>query len=111
LLARVTSRRKELGIRAALGAGRRRLVLQVLSESLLLSVAGGALGVLLAVWGVDLLAKMLPGTMPLPDAGAEVVRPPITVDTRVLGFALLASVAAALVFGLIPRHCVPRLRT
>ena len=102
LLARVTSRRKELGIRAALGAGRGRLVLQVLSESLLLSLVGGALGVWFALWGVDLLTRMLPGTMPLPDAGAEVVRPAISVDTRVLGFALLASVAAALVFGLIP---------
>ncbi len=102
LLARVTARRKELGIRAALGARRGRLITQILSESLLLSLLGGALGVFFAVWGVDLLSAVLPATLPMVDAGAEIVRPAITVDARALTFALLISVGAALIFGLIP---------
>jgi len=102
LLARVTGRRKEMGIRAALGAGRGRLIAQVLSESLLLSLMGGALGVFFAVWGVDLLSAVLPATLPMAEAGAEIVRPAIGVDARALAFALLISTAAALIFGLIP---------
>jgi putative ABC transport system permease protein len=102
LLARVTGRRKELGIRAALGARRGRLISQILSESLLLSLAGGALGVCFAVWGVDLLSAVLPNTLPMAEAGAEIVRPAIGVDARALAFALLISTGAALVFGLIP---------
>ncbi len=102
LLARVTGRRKELGIRAALGAGRGRLVTQILSESLLLSLVGGTLGVFIAVWGVDLLSAVLPNTLPIAEAGAEMVRPAISVDARALGFALLISTGAALLFGLIP---------
>jgi putative ABC transport system permease protein len=101
-LARVTSRRKEMGIRAALGAGRRRLISQILSESLLLSLIGGALGVFVAFWGVDLLSTVLPNTLPMAEAGAEVVRPAISVDARALGFALIVSMMAALIFGLIP---------
>ncbi len=77
LLARVTGRRKELGIRAALGARPGRLIAQILSESLLLSLMGGALGVFFAVWGVDLLSAVLPNTLPMVDAGAEIVRPAI----------------------------------
>lgn len=102
LLARVTGRRKEMGIRAALGAGRGRLVRQVLSESLLLSLAGGGLGMLFAVWGVDLLGAALPPTLPMAEAGAEIIRPAIGVDGRALLFALLISTGAALIFGLIP---------
>jgi putative ABC transport system permease protein len=102
LLARVTGRRKELGIRAALGARRGRLIAQILSESLLLSLMGGVLGVFFAVWGVDLLSAVLPNTLPMVDAGAEIVRPALTVDARALVFALLISFGAALIFGLIP---------
>jgi putative ABC transport system permease protein len=102
LLARVTGRRKELAIRAALGARRGRLMMQILSESLLLSLMGGALGIFFAVWGVDLLSAALPGTLPMIDAGTEVLRPAIAVDTRALVFALLISIGAALIFGLIP---------
>jgi putative ABC transport system permease protein len=102
LLARVTGRRKELGIRAALGARRGRLIAQILSESLLLSIIGGVLGAFFAVWGVDLLSAVLPNTLPMVDAGAEIVRPAITVDGRALAFALLISIGAALIFGLLP---------
>jgi putative ABC transport system permease protein len=102
LLARVTGRRKELAIRAALGARRGRLMMQILSESLLLSLMGGALGIFLAIWGVDLLSAALPGTLPVIDAGAEVLRPAIAVDTHALVFALMISIGAALIFGLIP---------
>ncbi len=108
LLARVTSRRKELAIRAALGAPRGRLITQILSESLVLSLAGGALGVFVALWGVDLLSAVLPNTLPMAEAGAEIVRPAIGVDARALLFALLISIGAALVFGLIPALYVAR---
>jgi putative ABC transport system permease protein len=108
LLARVTSRRKEMAIRAALGAKRGRLVAQILGESLLLSLAGGGLGVLLAVWGVELLNAVLPGSLPMTEAGAEIVRPAVAVDARALAFALLVSCGAALIFGLIPALSVGR---
>jgi putative ABC transport system permease protein len=108
LLARVTGRRKEMAIRAALGARRGRLVAQILSESLLLSLMGGALGLYLASWGVDLLNAVLPATLPLPEGGTEVLRPAITVDGGALIFALLISTGAALVFGLIPALFVGR---
>jgi putative ABC transport system permease protein len=108
LLARVTGQRKEMGIRAALGAPRRRLINQILSESLLLSLMGGALGVCFALWGVDLLSAILPNTLPMAEAGTEIVRPAIAVDARALGFALLISIGAALVFGLIPALYVAR---
>jgi putative ABC transport system permease protein len=102
LLARITGRRKEMAIRAALGARRGRLIAQILSESLVLSLMGGALGVGFAVWGVDLLSAVLPATLPMAEAGAEVVRPAINLDARALVFALLISTGAALIFGLLP---------
>jgi putative ABC transport system permease protein len=91
-----------LAIRAALGARRGRLITQILSESLLLSLVGGALGVFFAVWGVALLSAVLPATLPMADAGAEIARPAIGVDAGALAFALLISIGAALIFGLIP---------
>jgi putative ABC transport system permease protein len=108
LLARVTGRSKEMAIRAALGARRGRLIAQILSESLLLSLLGGALGVYLASWGVDTMNAVLPRTLPLSEAGAEILRPAIGVDGHALLFALAISTAAALVFGLIPALFVGR---
>ena len=94
LLARGAARQGELAIRASIGAGRFRLLRQLLTESLVLSVLGGALGVLLAWVAVDALVANLPFTLP-PNS-------PVEVNTRVLGFALGLSAATGLLFGLIP---------
>ncbi len=94
LLARASARQKEMAIRAALGAGRARLVRQMLSESLLVAIAAGALGILLAFWGMGLLLSLAPAALPHMQA--------ITIDSRVLGFSFLLSILTAVIFGLIP---------
>src|SRR5262249_14044866 len=93
-LARGTARRKEMAIRAALGANRLQLIRQVLIESGLVSLLGGALGVLLALWGVDVLSAMRPEGLP---AQAE-----IHVDLGILVFSPVVSVATGVLFGLLP---------
>ena len=102
LLARITSRQREIGIRAAMGASRARLLLQFLTENVLLSLLGGALGLLVAVWAVDILGRALPKTIPLPNAATEVVVPAITIDSNVLIFTIAISFLCAILFGVIP---------
>jgi putative ABC transport system permease protein len=94
LLARSVSRVRELAIRAAIGAGRFRLVRQLLTESLLLSAAGSILGVLLASWLLRLFLALAPANF----AGVQTV----TIDLRVLGFTLAIAIFTGLLFGLAP---------
>ncbi|HEX4945386.1 MAG TPA: ABC transporter permease [Blastocatellia bacterium] len=94
LLARAARRAKETAIRAALGASRGRVVRQMLTESLLLSVCGGAVGVLLAIWSLDLFVWLLPANTPRLGQ--------IGLDATVLVFSLLLSLATGLLFGLAP---------
>src|SRR5437868_4076356 len=94
LLARAASREREIAIRLAMGATRGRLIRQVLTESVLISLIGGAIGMLIALWSTQALVSLNPQGIP---RASE-----IGVDGRVLAFALLASVAAGILFGLVP---------
>ena len=96
LLARATARQRELAVRAALGAGRARLIRQLLAESLLLSTMGGAAGLLLAWWATTALRSVVAQQLPI--ARLESVG----LDVRVLLFTLAAAIVSGLVFGLIP---------
>jgi predicted permease len=95
MLARASARRKEIAIRAALGAGRMRIIRQLLTESLLLSVLGGALGLFLAYWSLDLLWAFRP-----PFFNQDALS--LKLDGRVLGFTMLLSVLTGIIFGLAP---------
>lgn len=94
LLARATSRHKEIAVRTALGASRWRVVRQLLTESILLGILGGIAGLLIAMWGVSLLTSLIPEDVPrLAEIG---------VDWRVACFTLFASTLAGLLFGVFP---------
>ncbi|MFP5264638.1 MAG: ABC transporter permease [Blastocatellia bacterium] len=94
LLARAATREKEIAVRTALGASRARLVRQMLTESALLAFAGGAVGLLLAVWGLDILIALSPADIPRLNQ--------VGIDGRVLAFTLGASLITGLIFGLAP---------
>ena len=96
MLARAAARRKEIGIRLALGANRARLIRQLLTESMLLSIAGGALGLLLAFWVTDLMEGFIPVLE------YNIVNNFFALDSRALVFTLVISLATGLVFGLAP---------
>ena len=94
MLARGAARSREMGIRTALGAGRFRLARQLFAESLLLSFAGGALGILVAMWSADWLMAAIPEALP--------TWIKFTLDWRVLGFTFSATLLTAILFGLLP---------
>jgi putative ABC transport system permease protein len=94
LLARATTRTGEIAVRAALGAGRGRLVRQLLAESVVLSLAGGAAGLLLASWGVRALMLVAPADLP---RAANV-----QIDATILAFSVVLSIAAGVLFGTVP---------
>ena len=100
LLANAAGRQKEIAIRTALGASRFRVVRQLFTESALLALCGGAVGLLLSVWGVPLITRLLPREFPRLNE--------IQMDWRVLGFTLAASVLTGLLFGLAPAFHVTK---
>ena len=100
LLARSAARRGEIAVRAALGAGRLRIVRMLLTESVLLSLIGGALGLLLGVWSVDILRALKPGNLPRLEG--------LAIDTKVMLFTLLVSTATGVLFGLVPALALSR---
>ena len=97
MLARAAGRRKEIALRAALGASRWKIVRQLLTESLIISAAGGVLGVLIDYWGIDLIRVGNPG-----DAARFAGWSNMGINFSVLAFSLLLSVASGLLFGLAP---------
>ena len=94
LLARAVGRRREIALRVALGAGRGRVIRQLLTESLLLAIAAGVLGSLLAYWSFSFLQGLVPEEMALATT--------LNLDTRILAFTLIISVMTGIIFGLVP---------
>src|SRR5262249_37280485 len=100
LLARALTRRKELAVRAAIGAGRERLIRQLLTESVSLAAAGGMLGIGIAIMALPFLSTIVPRGLPFNDSAV--------LDGRVLLFTALVTVATGLVFGVWPAWRVSR---
>ncbi|HSF23530.1 MAG TPA: ABC transporter permease [Blastocatellia bacterium] len=101
LMARSAAREREMAIRLALGAGQWRVIRQLLTESALLGLLGGAAGLLLAVWGIDSITALNPGNLPRLNE--------VRIDGSVLGFTLIASLLTGVLFGLAPAFQLCRL--
>ncbi|SPE35257.1 conserved membrane hypothetical protein [Candidatus Sulfopaludibacter sp. SbA3] len=104
LLARATDRRREIAIRAAVGAGRGRIVRQLLTESVLLSLAGGGMGLAAGYAGIRAILKFVPDNLPRIGSGGSNVG----LDWRILGFTLAVSILTGILFGLIPAFAASR---
>jgi predicted permease len=104
LLARATSRAREIAIRSALGAGRWRIVRQLLTESLVLALAGGLAGLLIGTWGARALIALSPGNLP---RAAEFADAPL-LDWRILIFTMGAAILTGILFGLVPAWQISR---
>jgi len=102
LLTRATGRRREIAIRLAVGAGRWRIVRQLLTESLLLAALGGAAGLGLSAWGLDVLRAVLPGRVPVPDAAVDVLLRSYGIDGAAFTFTLGLCAVCGIAFGLVP---------
>jgi predicted permease len=101
LTVRVATRAREISVRVALGAGRRHLIRQLLTESVTLALAGGAAGLMVALWSMDLLRILLPQNLPRMDG--------IRIDAGVVAFAILLSAATGILFGVLPAWRASRL--
>jgi len=100
-LLRVARRQRELAIRAALGAGRRRLLKQLVLEGFLLTTVAAALGLLMASWGIDLLVALAPDILPRAQE--------LSIDGRVFGFTALTALVISVAFGLVPLRQLTRI--
>jgi len=108
-LARASTRQREIAVRTALGASRGRVVRQLLTESIVLSLAGGVCGFILGAWGVRLLLALAPGNIPRVSDTLHTASVVSALDWRVLGFTLAVSLATGILFGLFPAVHVSRL--
>jgi putative ABC transport system permease protein len=102
LLARAVARGREVAVRSALGAPRRKLIEQFLTEAVVLGLIGGVLGLILSIWAIDALDRFVPATIRVPDSNSDVIRPPLAVDGTVLLFTFGVSILTGLLFGLAP---------
>jgi len=102
MLARSVGRQREMAIRMALGAGRPRLIRQLLAESTLLSLFGGAAGSLLALWSTNLLRIFVPTRIPVPNAADKVILPAIHMSSAAFAFTIIVSLLTGIMFGLLP---------
>ena len=108
-LARASTRQREMAIRTAIGANRLRIVRQLLTESVMLALAGGVLGFLIGAWGVRALLAIAPGNLPRISDSLHSSTAVSALDWRVLGFTLAVAFATGILFGLFPAVHVSRL--
>jgi putative ABC transport system permease protein len=108
-LARASTRQREMAIRTAIGANRFRIVRQLLTESVLLALAGGVLGFLIGAWGVCTLLALAPGNLPRISDDMHAANAVSALDGRVLGFTLAVALATGILFGLFPAVHISRL--